>query len=453
MKQGRFEEYVCLLLCVSMSILSVSVFEASAQTGSATVAVSPPSIAATVGQNFSVNVTVANASDPYGVYGWEFTLNWTASLLDSVDVTEGAFLKAGGPTFFTYNNGTGGHMIVDCTLEGPILGVNSSDGILATLTFNVKDAGQSSLDLYNATLVNGDPNSPMDLPCQVLGGYGIFSSPHDVSVNDIEVSPTTVPIGTLVGINVTVQNLGGFDENFNLTVCANSKVIGVQSVLLTTGSSANFTFTWNTAGFGKGDYNISASVTLAPGEVNTGNGSGMANTQVTLLILGHDVAVVRVEPIKTAVGQGYDMSIEVTVKNYGVFSETFNVTAYANTTIVGKQTVNLASGAKADLLLVKSTVSMIIGKYNVSATANPVPGETNMSDNSGAGGWVAVAIPGDLNADGIVNILDAVLLSNAFYSVPGTSSWNANADINGDNVVNILDAIILANHFGQTSVY
>jgi hypothetical protein len=97
-------------------MLPVSVFEASAQTGSATVAVSPPSLNANVGQNFRVNVTVANASDPYGVYGWEFALNWTASLLDSVDVTEGPFLKAGGPTFFTYNNSTGGHIIVDCTL-------------------------------------------------------------------------------------------------------------------------------------------------------------------------------------------------------------------------------------------------------------------------------------------------------------------------------------------------
>ncbi|MGA3193022.1 MAG: cohesin domain-containing protein [Candidatus Bathyarchaeia archaeon] len=452
MKKGRFEEYICLVLCVSLSVLPVSVFEASAQTGSATVAVSPPSINANVGQNFSVNVTVANASDPYGVYGWEFTLNWTASLLDLVDVTEGPFLKAGGPTFFTYNNSTEGHVIVDCTLEGPIQGV-SGDGILATLTFNVKGAGQSSLDLYSATLVNGDPNNPTDIPCQVVGGHAYFSSPHDVAVNDVEVSPTTVPIGTLVGINVTVRNLGGFDEDFNVTVYANSQVIGVQSVLLTVGSSANLTFTWNTASFGKGDYNISASVTLAPGEVNTGNNTGTANTQVTLLILGHDVAVVSVKPIKTAVGQSYNMSIEVTVKNYGVFSETFNVTAYANTTIVGKQTVNLTSGAKADLLFVKSTMSMIKGKYNVSATADPVPGETNLSDNSGVGGWVVVAIPGDLNADGIVNILDAVLLSNAFFSVPGTSNWNANADINGDNVVNILDAIALANNFGQTSVY
>ena len=83
-------------------MLPVSVLEGSAQAGSATVAVSPPSITASVGQSFSVNVTVANASDPYGVYGWEFELNWTASLLDSVDMIEGSLLKAGGTTFFTY---------------------------------------------------------------------------------------------------------------------------------------------------------------------------------------------------------------------------------------------------------------------------------------------------------------------------------------------------------------
>jgi hypothetical protein len=63
---------------------------------------------------------------------------------------------------------------------------------------------------------------------------------------------------------------------------------------------------------------------------------------------------------------------------------------------------------------------------------------------------VIVTIPGDINGDGIVNKLDAVMLSNAFLSTPSSSNWNANADINGDGVVNILDAIILSNTFGQS---
>jgi hypothetical protein len=61
----------------------------------------------------------------------------------------------------------------------------------------------------------------------------------------------------------------------------------------------------------------------------------------------------------------------------------------------------------------------------------------------------AARIVGDINGDGIVDILDAILLANAFDSVPGDSNWNPNADINGDNIVEILDAIILANNFGE----
>jgi peptide/nickel transport system substrate-binding protein len=55
----------------------------------------------------------------------------------------------------------------------------------------------------------------------------------------------------------------------------------------------------------------------------------------------------------------------------------------------------------------------------------------------------------DINGDGVVNILDAIILANAFLSTPTSPNWNAKADINGDGVVNILDAIILANNFLQ----
>jgi hypothetical protein len=53
-------------------------------------------------------------------------------------------------------------------------------------------------------------------------------------------------------------------------------------------------------------------------------------------------------------------------------------------------------------------------------------------------------IPGDLNGDGVVNILDAILLADAFGSKPGSPNWNPYADLNDDSVVNILDGIILA---------
>lgn len=56
---------------------------------------------------------------------------------------------------------------------------------------------------------------------------------------------------------------------------------------------------------------------------------------------------------------------------------------------------------------------------------------------------------GDINGDGVVDIYDAILLSNAFNTTPSSPKWNPNADLNGDGAVDIYDAIIMANHFGQ----
>ncbi len=56
---------------------------------------------------------------------------------------------------------------------------------------------------------------------------------------------------------------------------------------------------------------------------------------------------------------------------------------------------------------------------------------------------------GDINGDGTVNILDAIILAKAFGSKQGSPNWDPRADLNKDNAVNILDAIKLAANFGK----
>ena len=60
-------------------------------------------------------------------------------------------------------------------------------------------------------------------------------------------------------------------------------------------------------------------------------------------------------------------------------------------------------------------------------------------------------VRGDINNDGIVDIYDAIILSNAFDSTPSSPKWNPKADINSDGFVDIYDAIILASNFGRTT--
>jgi len=60
-----------------------------------------------------------------------------------------------------------------------------------------------------------------------------------------------------------------------------------------------------------------------------------------------------------------------------------------------------------------------------------------------------VALTGDVNQNGIVNILDLMKVILALGSDPKMQSWNLACDLNGDNVINTLDLAIVAVNFGR----
>jgi hypothetical protein len=165
---------------------------------------------------------------------------------------------------------------------------------------------------------------------------------------------------------------------------------------------------------------------------------------------GHSVSITGVRCSKSVVGRGYSLDVTVTAADLGSHPETFNVTAYANTTSIASQNVTLLSGSSTDVTFVWNTTGFAVGNYTVSAYAWSVPNETNTANNTFTGATVCVSIPGDVDGDGAVNKLDAIMLSNAFDATPASLNWNANADINGDGIVDIYDAIILASYFGQS---
>jgi hypothetical protein len=174
-------------------------------------------------------------------------------------------------------------------------------------------------------------------------------------------------------------------------------------------------------------------------------------------VLIHDVAATNVASSKTVVGQGYSLDTTVAASDPGNYTETFNVTVYANTTIIASQNVTLSSGNSINVTSTWNTSGFAMGNYTISAYATPVLGETNTANNNCTDGWVIVSIAGDVTGpngvpDGQVNLMDVYKVAMQFSTSAPTWDpyWGPVCDINNDATVNLIDYYRVCMNFGQT---
>jgi len=174
------------------------------------------------------------------------------------------------------------------------------------------------------------------------------------------------------------------------------------------------------------------------------------------VILVHDVAILAVAPSKNIIGQGYTMYVNATIRNQGDFNESFNITCYSNSSIIGEQAVALVSGANMTLAFVWNTSGVAKGNYTVKAVADTLSGETDTEDNMLLDGWLFVTIAGDVTGatlgvpDGIVDMRDIGALCSVFGATPPSPRWDPNMDINNDDLINMRDIGIACKNFMKT---
>ena len=60
-----------------------------------------------------------------------------------------------------------------------------------------------------------------------------------------------------------------------------------------------------------------------------------------------------------------------------------------------------------------------------------------------------VSYPWDVNNDGIVNVLDMIIIAHHWMETPASPHWDPRADVNNDGIVNVLDLILVGQHFGE----
>jgi parallel beta-helix repeat protein len=149
--------------------------------------------------------------------------------------------------------------------------------------------------------------------------------------------------------------------------------------------------------------------------------------------------------------QNCSLSVDLRVENQGSYSETFNLTVYANDTgikVFENATLFLRSSMILDF--VWDTTGFGRGNYTISAVADSVLGELNTDNNEFRDCWILITSAGDINADQAVDIFDCASVALAFSSTPNDPNWSPNADINSDGIVDIFDIVVVALHFGET---
>jgi hypothetical protein len=215
---------------------------------------------------------------------------------------------------------------------------------------------------------------------------------HNVAILDLHPSSTLLYRGEIDGIYVLIKNRGNFTESFNVKTYYNQTLITTFSVIaLPPDSTTAMTFVWNTTNVSEGLYELSAYIEPVPDEIDTLD-NNFTDGIVEVRSPVHDISVLNIVPASSQVFIGELLEINVTVKNDGNQIESFNVTLFYDSNIVGALSVDhLPQSNTLTLIFHWNTSNVLEGNYTLSALAHPVQDETDTGDNYLTDGSVRVS--------------------------------------------------------------
>jgi hypothetical protein len=439
--------------------------------------VSPPKVVdptLTAGFQFDVNLTIASATN---VNTWGTDVFYDNTILNATGATEGDFLKSLNSTSFSFSiqqnyNATNGLVHMSCTLS---VGGAYGNGTLATITFQVLGLGQSGINMANAFLL--DPSS-LSLPFNTANGYFNNILMAKLSIDPPEVTGSQYVPGTTFTINVTLEGVQDFRTAvFNLTYdpsVIQEIDINVPSVLgnvpikklqvddgagyiwcnitfhngITTFSPVTImTVQFEVLAMGVSPINITATQLY---DINNNLITHEVNDGIFIGIIRH-VAVTNVITDINIAYQGWNVYLNITVKNEGNVTETFNIHFYFDSNLGGTTTVvNLAPNEQRIMPMTWNTSAVPPNhNYTISASADPVPYQTDLSDINFTDGNVMIRWLGDVNGDGKVDMRDIAQLVLVFRTFPGKPGWDPLFDLDRNGIVDMRDIVLCIQNFGK----
>lgn len=135
--------------------------------------------------------------------------------------------------------------------------------------------------------------------------------------------------------------------------------------------------------------------------------------------------------------------------NYGVQPENYIVVFRINGTVHATAQGSLEARSSTPLAFLWNTTDWEMGKYILKISVPGASGENDFSDNDCE--LVAhILVPGDVDNNYIVNMLDLYNIALHFGAAIGQPNYVKNYDVDSSGIINMLELYIAAVHFGQT---
>ena len=412
-----------LILIISLEIITV-VGDPFDET---TVSVSPVGQIVGPNDNFIISV-YCDPGQP--IKAFELKLSFNASLVQALEVLEGDIFD-GYTTFFNegiINNSVG--TIVE--VYGLIVGAGnvSDSGVLVNISFiGGLISGISDLVLYDVGITNETAYIPISL---VNGSVQIDASSPVVS--DVSASPGSQEISGFVNISAMVVDNVAID-----TVCIN--------ITYPDDSWENFSIKDNKTGdiyycnksydmIGLYSYLIWANDTVGNSDTSAGH----------LFVIGDmtspDISsytFMSSNPLDTDVLFGWlNISCDVT-DNIGVDDVIINISNPDGSW----NNVSLSHGSGNSYYINSSSAFSQVGNYSYYLWAEDTSNNTAISSVY----YFSMPPNWDVNNDGVINIVDLVLVSN-HYDETGNLGW-IREDVDNNGEILVFDLVVVSNHYGE----
>ena len=435
-------------------------------------------------ESFTVEIKVENVTD---LWSYGIALRWDPAVLECTGVAYvDTFLPdtAEDPAAFVTTPGEINNIIGEFNrsygrgLMYPNTKGVTGSGTLITVTFHVIGYGETWISFipYPETPSTGLLNSKFEVinvPLQKCW-FKLTPPPAVPCKAIINENATSGPVGTTY--NIWSESLDAHNgtetcsiirEDWNITKDGTGEVVFSTSL----GRHSEINWTCEEAG----TFTVLLEIWT---EVKPGLPSGYEYNSTTskkenwVLIPIHDVAVTQVircipkqllypgnATMLDVHANTWTVCINVTVKNVGNFTESFNVKAYYDNTVIGTKAVtSLAPGAsiKVDFKWTPSmalvhfnwTTNKYTSIYTIKAEA-VLATDANPADNVKVDGKVMVVMTGDVNQDGIISGGDLTGLGINWGKKPGDPGYYPKADINFDAIISGGDLTGLGFYWGD----